>query len=245
VLPPGGRHRPQSRTWRALYCVTPGTGPVSGRNRSRLAQYLSSRQETYGLNAHQAPEHDAEMSASPANIAAIPRTPRRDLLTDLARELRVTLGDLLGEPVLAEDVDNHQDDNVPAVRDALMAPRRLSRVLYATTACRRRRRLCGRSSTSRPRGVTTRRLATGPNGHRRGMSEGTLVSSQHWLTGAWFAALLPVAVGSETPRLARCSNLSTAVPSNVYIAILTHSSGLATCRTERLSGGIRGKYSCA
>jgi transcriptional regulator with XRE-family HTH domain len=67
---------------------------------------------------------------------------RLDVLTDLARELRVTLGDLLGEPVLAEDIDKHADDNVPAVRDALMAPRRLSRVLFCIVsgiaACRRR-----------------------------------------------------------------------------------------------------------
>jgi transcriptional regulator with XRE-family HTH domain len=53
---------------------------------------------------------------------------RVDVLVDLARELRVTLGDLLGEPVLAED--DEQNDDVPAIRDALMAPRRLSRVLY-------------------------------------------------------------------------------------------------------------------
>ena len=53
---------------------------------------------------------------------------RLDVLADLARELRVTLGDLLGEPVLAED--DEQQDNVPAIRDALMTPRRLSRVLY-------------------------------------------------------------------------------------------------------------------
>jgi len=53
---------------------------------------------------------------------------RLDVLADLARELRVTLGDLLGAPVLAEDEE--QNDDVPAVRDALMAPRRLSRVLY-------------------------------------------------------------------------------------------------------------------
>jgi hypothetical protein len=50
------------------------------------------------------------------------------VLADLARELRVTLGDLLGEPVLAED--DEQNDDIPAIRDALMAPRRLSRVLY-------------------------------------------------------------------------------------------------------------------
>ena len=44
-----------------------------------------------------------------------------DVLADLARVLRVTLGDLIGQPVLAED-DQRQDD-VPAVRAALMAPR--------------------------------------------------------------------------------------------------------------------------
>jgi transcriptional regulator with XRE-family HTH domain len=51
-----------------------------------------------------------------------------DLLVALARELRVNLGDLIGQPVLAED--ERQQDDVPAVRDALMAPRRLSRVLF-------------------------------------------------------------------------------------------------------------------
>jgi transcriptional regulator with XRE-family HTH domain len=53
---------------------------------------------------------------------------RIDVLVDLASELRVTLGDLVGEPVLAEDDD--RNDDVPAVRDALMTPRRLSRILY-------------------------------------------------------------------------------------------------------------------
>jgi len=53
---------------------------------------------------------------------------RLDVLANLARELRVTLGDLLGEPVLAED--DEQNDDVPAIRDVLMAPRRLSRILY-------------------------------------------------------------------------------------------------------------------
>lgn len=53
---------------------------------------------------------------------------RLDVLADLARALRVTLGDLLGEPVLLEDPE--KNDDVPAVRDALMAPRRLSRTLF-------------------------------------------------------------------------------------------------------------------
>ena len=45
---------------------------------------------------------------------------RIDILTDLARELRVSLGDLLGQPILIED--EHSQDDVPAVRDALMTP---------------------------------------------------------------------------------------------------------------------------
>jgi transcriptional regulator with XRE-family HTH domain len=56
---------------------------------------------------------------------------RLDVLADLARSLRVTLGDLLGEPVLLED-DEERDD-VPAIRDALMAPRRLSRTLFSSS----------------------------------------------------------------------------------------------------------------
>src|SRR2546421_10459576 len=54
---------------------------------------------------------------------------RLDVLADVARALRVTLGDLLGEPVLLEDEEGH--DDVPAIRDALMAPRRLSRTLFS------------------------------------------------------------------------------------------------------------------
>ncbi|MFJ2636013.1 helix-turn-helix domain-containing protein [Streptomyces sp. NPDC087422] len=54
--------------------------------------------------------------------------PRVDMLAELARILRVPLGDLLGQPVLVE-TEKHQDD-VPAVRDALMSPRRLSRLLF-------------------------------------------------------------------------------------------------------------------
>jgi transcriptional regulator with XRE-family HTH domain len=55
-----------------------------------------------------------------------------EVLAELARTLRVTLGDLVGQPVLLEDDD--QLDDVPAVRDALMAPRRLSRVIYGRRA---------------------------------------------------------------------------------------------------------------
>jgi transcriptional regulator with XRE-family HTH domain len=56
---------------------------------------------------------------------------RLDVLTEVARALRVTLGDLLGEPVLLEDEQEY--DDVPAVRDALMAPQRLSRTLFSSS----------------------------------------------------------------------------------------------------------------
>ncbi|ANY05316.1 helix-turn-helix domain-containing protein [Pseudonocardia sp. HH130630-07] len=57
---------------------------------------------------------------------------RVDLLTEIAGALRVTLGALMGEPALPED--GEERDDVPAVRDALMAPGRLSRLLFAETA---------------------------------------------------------------------------------------------------------------
>src|SRR4051812_6200311 len=53
---------------------------------------------------------------------------RLDVLVDVARALRVSLGDLLGEPVLLED--EQKNDDVPAVRDALMTPHRLSKTLF-------------------------------------------------------------------------------------------------------------------
>ncbi|UWE12149.1 helix-turn-helix domain-containing protein [Actinacidiphila bryophytorum] len=60
------------------------------------------------------------------------RPPRIDMLADLARVLRVLLGDLVGKPMLMEE-DNQRDD-VPAVRDALMSPRRLSHLLFGPNA---------------------------------------------------------------------------------------------------------------
>lgn len=47
-----------------------------------------------------------------------------EVLAALVRALRVTLGDLVGRPVLLEH--DHLLDDVPAVRDALMALWRLS-----------------------------------------------------------------------------------------------------------------------
>lgn len=53
---------------------------------------------------------------------------RLDILGEVASALRVSLADLLGQPVLLED--DHEHDDIPAIRDALMAPRRLSGVLF-------------------------------------------------------------------------------------------------------------------
>ena len=60
------------------------------------------------------------------------KPPRIDMLAELARVLRVPLGELVGQPVLMED--DRQQDDVPAVRDALMSPRRLSRLLFGPEA---------------------------------------------------------------------------------------------------------------
>lgn len=56
---------------------------------------------------------------------------RLDIIVEVAGALRVSLGDLLGEPVLMED--DHQNDDIPAVRDALMAPQRLSKTLFRSS----------------------------------------------------------------------------------------------------------------
>ncbi|MFC9635320.1 helix-turn-helix domain-containing protein [Streptomyces mirabilis] len=60
------------------------------------------------------------------------KPPRIDMLAELARILRVPLGDLVGQSMLVED--ERQQDDVPAVRDALMSPRRLSRLLFGPEA---------------------------------------------------------------------------------------------------------------
>lgn len=57
---------------------------------------------------------------------------RLDVISELAQALRVPLEDLLGQPVLLED-DQASDDDVPAVREALMSHRRLSRTLFGSS----------------------------------------------------------------------------------------------------------------
>lgn len=54
---------------------------------------------------------------------------RLDVIKSFAEALRVTMEDLLGQPVLAES-DQPTGDDVPAVRDALMNHRRLSSTLF-------------------------------------------------------------------------------------------------------------------
>jgi transcriptional regulator with XRE-family HTH domain len=60
------------------------------------------------------------------------KPPRIDMLAELPRILRVPLGDLVGQAMLVED-ERRQDD-VPAIRNALMSPRRLSRLLFGPEA---------------------------------------------------------------------------------------------------------------
>jgi transcriptional regulator with XRE-family HTH domain len=57
---------------------------------------------------------------------------RLDVLTEVARALRVTIGDLLGQAPFARADERNED--LAAVRDALMAPRQLSRVLFKRSA---------------------------------------------------------------------------------------------------------------
>jgi len=52
-----------------------------------------------------------------------------EVMTEIARVLRISLTDLMGQPVLLED--ERERDDVPAIRDALMAPGQLSRKLFA------------------------------------------------------------------------------------------------------------------
>ncbi|MBA0127895.1 helix-turn-helix transcriptional regulator [Haloechinothrix sp. YIM 98757] len=57
---------------------------------------------------------------------------RLDVMSEVARALRVSVADLFGQPVLLED--ENENDDVLKVRDALMTPRRLSHALFGTTA---------------------------------------------------------------------------------------------------------------
>lgn len=61
---------------------------------------------------------------------------RVDVLAELAGQLRVSLSDLIGTPVLLEE-QAASDDDVPAIRHALMDHKRLSPTLFAPALNRR------------------------------------------------------------------------------------------------------------
>lgn len=60
---------------------------------------------------------------------------RLDVLADVAVQLRVTIADLLGQPVLMEDTEPY-DDDVPAIRNALMNHQRLSPTMFGPVLSR-------------------------------------------------------------------------------------------------------------
>jgi transcriptional regulator with XRE-family HTH domain len=97
----------------------------------RVAFYRARRGLTQGQVA-------AMVSRSEDWVSKIERGDRElrklDMIVALATALRVSIGDLLGQPVLMEDEDDPRGHDIPAVRDALMTPRRLSRLLYAVAA---------------------------------------------------------------------------------------------------------------
>jgi transcriptional regulator with XRE-family HTH domain len=95
----------------------------------RIAHYRTRRGMTQSVLAHLVGRSEDWLSKIERGEREIRRV---DILAELAHALRVTLGDLLGQPVLAED--ERREDDVPAVRDALMSPRLLSRTLFRAAA---------------------------------------------------------------------------------------------------------------
>ena len=92
----------------------------------RIAFYRNRRQMTQAVLAQLVGRSEDWLSKIERGERPIRRL---DVLTDIAKALRVNLGDLIGEPVLVEDP--FRNDDVPSVRDALMAPSRLSKVLFS------------------------------------------------------------------------------------------------------------------
>ena len=84
----------------------------------RIAFYRRRRQLTQRVLAELVGRSEDWLSKVERNERDIRRL---DILTEVARALRVSVGDLLGQPVLVEDHQPKEDD-VPAIRDAL-APR--------------------------------------------------------------------------------------------------------------------------
>lgn len=98
----------------------------------RIAFYRRRRGLTQGVLAHLVGRSEDWLSKIERNERDLRRL---DVLTEVAKALRVSVGDLLGTPVLVED-ERPTDDNIPAVRDALMSHRRLSRTLFGHSQSR-------------------------------------------------------------------------------------------------------------
>lgn len=96
----------------------------------RIAFYRRRRQLTQRVLAELVGRSEDWLSKVERNERDIRRL---DILTEVAHALRVNVGDLLGQPVLVED-SRPQDDDIPAVRDALMSHRRLSQTLFGSRA---------------------------------------------------------------------------------------------------------------
>src|SRR5215210_4683968 len=97
----------------------------------RIAFYRRRRQLTQRVLAQLVGRSEDWLSKVERNERDVRRL---DVLNELARgALRVTVGDLLGQPVLLED-EHPKDDDVPAIRDALMSHRRLSQTLFGSRA---------------------------------------------------------------------------------------------------------------
>lgn len=85
----------------------------------RIAFYRRSRGLTQGTLA-------ARMRRSEDWVSKIERGERQlqkiELAVEMARHLRVTLGDLLGQPVLVDDSQDPAGEDAPVIRDALKSP---------------------------------------------------------------------------------------------------------------------------
>lgn len=136
-----GRYRVTTRTncpglpYRGRPCLSDGL--YAGRMRG--AGDHSQRRRTCRLLPAPA-RHDPACPREPGRpvrgLAQQGRTQRARCATsgrdvELAQVLRVGVGDLLGNPVLVE-AERAKEDDLPAVRDALMSHRRLSQTLFGT-----------------------------------------------------------------------------------------------------------------
>jgi len=98
----------------------------------RIAFYRRRRGMTQRVLAHLVGRSEDWLSKVERNERDLRRL---DVLTEVATALRVSVGDLLGNPVLVEG-ERATEDDLPAVRNALMSPRRLSSTLFGSSVPR-------------------------------------------------------------------------------------------------------------